>query len=74
MKLKTFLKFKWNSKYLSFYKTVLHYACEAGNIDLVKFLISRKKMDLESPDNILILKNICQVSLIEYLMEFFKSM
>lgn len=30
------------------YYTILHIACELGNIDLVKYIISLKKIDIKS--------------------------
>lgn len=39
----------WNSKQFFFInKTILHYACESGNIDIVKYIISLDVIDIKS--------------------------
>lgn len=35
-------------KIIEFYATILHYACRSGNIDLVKYLISLNKIDMQA--------------------------
>lgn len=38
---------------LYFYETLLHVACENGNFELVKYLISLNKIDINSTNDIL---------------------
>lgn len=34
--------------FIIFYDTLLHLACESGNLELVKYLISLNKIDIKS--------------------------
>lgn len=35
-----------------FQNTLLHVACETGNLELVKFLVGTKKVDIKSVNNV----------------------
>lgn len=34
----------------TFYKSILHHACESGNVELVKYLLSLNRLDINSND------------------------
>lgn len=40
-------KFLWNSKLQNVCETVLNFACKSRNIDLIKFLISQNKIEIQ---------------------------
>ena len=35
-------------KFFYFYKTLLHFTCDSGNIDLVKYIISLNVIDIKT--------------------------
>lgn len=37
-----------------FYSTILHSACESGNVNLVKFIVSLNKIDVKVSDNMIL--------------------
>lgn len=49
MKLKYYL-YSWYSQKLFIYKTILFRTCELNNIELVKYLTSLKKVDINTED------------------------
>lgn len=42
----------WNSKIYEIFETVLHIACESRNFDLVQYLISLNKIDLNTRNKV----------------------
>lgn len=62
------------------YETILYKACESGNIDLVKYIISMKKIDVNQKNilaikifyNILTIKFINDISMLSIFMELQK--
>lgn len=50
----------------TFYKSILHHACESGNVELVKYLLSLNRLDINSNDIFLLL------ALIPFQLKFIK--
>lgn len=56
----------------TFYKSILHHACESGNVELVKYLLSLKRLDINSNDIFLLLVLIpFQLKFIKFLKFFY---